>query len=123
VGSLPYLNDREDLLSYRTALVSFVLGLLYVVFWLHHTDIALSTVSLFFTFLFVFYLAMAGVLAEAGLVTLDLPINVNMFTVSMVGSANLTPGDLTGLGLTNAFARNWRTFTMIGVSHVAWMRT
>jgi hypothetical protein len=29
---------------------------------------------------------------------------------------------MTVLGLSNAFARNWRTFTMIGVSNIAWLR-
>jgi hypothetical protein len=73
-------------------------------------------------FLFVFYLALARVIAEAGLVDLDLPINAHAFTVGIVGSSNLPAADLTVLGLGSAFARNWRTFTMVGISHVAWFQ-
>jgi hypothetical protein len=61
-------------------------------------------------------------MAEAGLVMIDLPINANQFTVGMIGSANVSTPTITGMALTNAFARNWRTFTMIAISHAAWFK-
>lgn len=48
--------------------------------------------------------------------------SAHAFTIGIIGSANMTGATLTGMGLTNAFARNWRTFTMVGLSHVAWLR-
>ncbi len=120
MGYASTLNDHDELFSYRTAVVGLIAGLTYIVFWLHGAGLSLSITALFLFFLFIFYLAHARVMAEAGLVMLDLPINAHQFTVGMVGSANLSRPDLTVLGLTNAFARNWRTFTMTGLSHVTW---
>ena len=62
-------------------------------------------------------------MAEAGLVFLDLPINAHQFTVVTLGSGSLSPQNLTALGLCNAFARNWKTFTMITPAHVARLKS
>ncbi|MBI4552253.1 MAG: hypothetical protein HY710_08320, partial [Candidatus Latescibacteria bacterium] len=122
IGRPSSLDDENELFSYRTAVIGLALSLVYIVFWLHYAGLSFSIAALFLFFLFVFYLAHARVMAEAGLVMLDLPINAHQFTVGIVGSANLPRPDLTALGLTNAFARNWRTFTMTGLSHVTWFR-
>ncbi len=116
------LRDENELFSYRTAAIGLVLGVLFMIAWLHAIGFSIPIALLFLFFLLVFYFGIARVLAEAGLINLDLPINAHAFTVGMVGSASLSGSTLTGLGLTNAFARNWRTFTMVGLSHVAWWR-
>jgi hypothetical protein len=116
------LRDEEELFSYRTAVFGLIAGVAYLIAWLYAIGFTLPIAVLFLFFLYVFYIGLARVIAEAGLINLDLPINANTFTVGMVGSANMTGSTLTGLGLTNAFARNWRTFTMVGLTHVAWLR-
>ena len=116
------LRDEDELFSYRTAVFGLIAGVAYLIAWLYAIGFTLPVAVLFLFFLYVFYIGIARVVAEAGLINLDLPINAHSFTVGMVGSANMTGATLTGLGLTNAFARNWRTFTMVGLSHVAWMR-
>lgn len=116
------LDDRNELFSYRTAVFGLIIGFLYIMYWLHHAGVAFLVIALFLFFLFVFYLAVARVMAEAGLVMIDLPINANQFTVGMIGSANVSTPTITGMALTNAFARNWRTFTMIAISHAAWFK-
>ncbi|MBT5873578.1 MAG: hypothetical protein HOH43_09180 [Candidatus Latescibacteria bacterium] len=121
-GKSTSLDDGEELFSYRTAVFGLILGFVYIIYWLHQAGVSIPTALLFLFFLYVFYLAMARVLAEAGLVMLDLPINAHQFTVSMVGSANLSVPTLTGMTLTNAFARNWRTFTMVATAHAAWFK-
>ena len=122
MGRSTDLNDEDELFSYRTAVFGLIAGLIYLIAWLYAIGLTLPIAILFLFFLFVFYIGIARVLAEAGLINLDLPINAHAFTIGMVGSVNMTGSTLTGLGLTNAFARNWRTFTMIGLSHVAWFR-
>lgn len=122
LGKPSELDDRDELFSYRTAVFGCMVGVLYLSFWLYQAGSSFHIIALFLFFLFVFYLAIARVVAEAGLVMLDLPINAHQFTVGIVGSVNLSTPDMTALGLTNAFARNWRTFTMIGISHIAWLR-
>lgn len=113
------LRDEDEFISYRAALATGVFGLAYVVWWLHAIGMSFPVIAVFLTLLFLFYFALCRVMAESGLVFLDLPINAHQFTVAMLGSASLSPQNLTGLGLGSAFARNWKTFTMIIPSHVA----
>ncbi len=113
------LRDEDELISYRAALAIGVFGMAYVVWWLNAAGMSFPVIAVFLTLLFLFYFALCRVLAESGLVFLDLPINAHQFTVGMLGSASLSPQNLTVLGLGSAFARNWKTFTMIIPSHVA----
>ena len=113
------LRDEDELISYRAALAIGVFGLAYIVWWLNAAGMSFPVIAVFLTLLFLFYFALCRVLAESGLVFLDLPINAHQFTVGMLGSASLSPQNLTVLGLGSAFARNWKTFTMIIPSHVA----
>ncbi len=117
------LRDEDEFVSYRAALVVGACGMAYVVWWLHAAGMSFPVIAVFLTLLFLFYFALCRVMAESGLVFLDLPINAHQFTVGMLGSASLSPRNLTVLGLGSAFARNWKTFTMIIPSHVARMRS
>ncbi len=116
------LDPSEELFSYRTAVVGLLLGVLYLVFWLSQIGLSFPVMGLFLFLLFVIYLSLARVVAEAGIVSIDLPINSHQFSIGIIGSANISHSDLTTLGVVNGFARNWRTFTMIGTSHIAWLR-
>lgn len=123
LGRKGKLDDAEELFSYRTAVFGFLLGLLFIVCWLYAAGLSLPIMALFIILLFIFYIALSRVVAETGVVTLDLPINSHQFSIAIVGSAQIGRGDLTALGMANGFARNWRTFTMIGTSHVAWLKS
>ena len=123
LGRKGELDDAEELFSYRTAVFGFLLGLLFIICWMYAAGLSLPIMALFITLLFIFYIALARVVAETGVVTLDLPINSHQFSIAIVGSARISHGDLTALGMANGFARNWRTFTMIGTSHVAWLKS
>ncbi len=123
LGRNDELDDAEELFSYRTAVFGFLLGLLFIICWLYAAGMSLPIMALFIILLFIFYIALARVVAETGVVTLDLPINSHQFSIAIVGSAQIGRGDLTALGMANGFARNWRTFTMIGTSHVAWLKS
>lgn len=122
LGRESNLKDEDEMFSYRTAIIGLLLGMLFMIAWLNAIGFSIPVAVLFMFFLLVFYFGIARILAEAGLINLDLPINAHAFTVGMLGSASLSGPTLTGLGLSNAFARNWRTFTMVGLSHVAFWR-
>jgi hypothetical protein len=121
-GGATTLRDADELISYRAAVLIGGMGLLYIIGWLHVIGMSLPVIFLLLAFLFTFYLALCRVLAETGLVMVDLPINAHEFTIGMVGSGNLSPQNLTALGLGSAFARNWKTFPMIIPSHIARLR-
>lgn len=123
LGNDTNLDDEDEFISYRAALVTGACGLLYIVLWLYAAGMSFPVIFVFLSLLFLFYFALCRIVAESGLVFLDLPINAHQFTVAMLGSGSLSPQNLTVLGLTNAFSRNWKTFTMIIPSHVARLRS
>lgn len=123
LGNDTNLDDEDEFISYRAALVTGACGLMYIVLWLYAAGMSFPVIFVFLSFLFLFYFALCRVVAESGLVFLDLPINAHQFTVAMLGSASLSPQNLTVLGVTNAFSRNWKTFTMIIPSHVARLKS
>ena len=118
VGLPSDADDRDELISYRSALIGLVLGLTYMLIWLTKVGMETWIAVILLVFVLLFYYGVTRIIAESGLVLLDLPLNPHDFTVSLVGSANMTSSSLTSLGLSSAFARNWRTFGMTLMAHV-----
>lgn len=52
----------------------------------------------FLVLLFIFYIGVASIVAETGLVALDLPLNPQNFLVRAVGSSRIDPSSLTTFG-------------------------
>ena len=118
----PSIDDSGEFFSYRVAVFGLIFGLLYLLAWLYSIGMSLPVSLVLLAVLFIVYIGMARIVAEAGLVAMDLPVNANNFTGGIIGADNLSPSSITALGMTNAFARNWRTFTMIGLSHAAYLQ-
>ncbi|MBI4550820.1 MAG: hypothetical protein HY710_00985 [Candidatus Latescibacteria bacterium] len=121
VGRPSGLDDREELIPYRSAVIGLMIGVVYVVAWLHASGMALWVAAVFLFALFVLYLGIARIVAETGLAYLDLPVNANEFTIGALGSGSLNPPTLVSLGLANVYARNWRFFSMSGLSHLIYI--
>lgn len=120
LGGAPELDDSREFFSYRTAVLGLIIGLIYMFLWLHASGLSLSVTVMFLGLLILVYLGVTRVVAETGLVSLDLPHNdVNTVTVRMIGTGNLSTQDLTLLTLANAYGRNWRTLGMCSMAHAA----
>ena len=118
LGRAPEVDDSEEFFSYRAAVLGVALGVAYMAAFLHMAGMSFVIMAPFLLLLFIFYVGVARIVAETGLVALDLPMNSHEFLIRGVGSSGIDPSSLTVFGLTNAFARNWKTFTMVSVSHV-----
>lgn len=120
LGRAPDLDDSREFFSYRKAVLGLILGVTFMVGWLHASGMSLSLAVLFLGLLIVVYLGVARVVAETGLAALDLPHNdVNTATIRLIGTDNLPTQDLTVLTLANAYGRNWRTLGMCSMAHAA----
>lgn len=119
LGRSTHIDDSRELLSYRTALIGFCTGLAYILMWLNRAGMDLWVAAILMTCVLLLYLGVTRIVAETGVVLLDLPLNAHDFAISVVGSSNLSPASLTSMGLANAFARNWRTLGMNAMAHVA----
>ncbi len=106
------LDDSKELVSYRMAVAGVLVGTAFICAWLYQSGISLPVMAVFLGFLFVLYFGTTKVIAETGVVFLDLPVNAHQITVLSLGSGNVSRQSLTSLGLTSAFARNWRGLGM-----------
>ena len=112
------LDDRDELISYRSAVICLALSVLYVAGWLVASGMSFQVMAVFLFTLFILFLGIARIVAETGLAYLDMPVNANEFTVGLLGSGNISPTSLVSLGLSNVYARNWRLFSMTALSHL-----
>ncbi len=112
-------DDSEELLPYRWALLGILSGSIYILCWLDRAGMELWVSIILMTCVLLMYLGVTRIVAEAGVVLLDLPLNAHDFTISVIGSSNMSPESLTAMGMANAFARNWRTLGMNAMAHVA----
>ena len=118
-GQAPEVDDSQEFFSYRKAVTGIGFGLTYMILFLLAAGMSLSTIIVLLTTVLILYIGITRVVAESGLAFLDLPSNAHDFTVSALGSGNLSRGDLVGLTLCQTFARNWRTLGMASMAHVS----
>ncbi len=106
------LDDSKELVTYRAAVIGLLLGSAFICAWLYQSGLSLPVMVVFLAFLFVLYFGTTKVIAETGVVFLDLPVNAHQITVLSLGSGNVSGPSLTSLGLASAYARNWRGLGM-----------
>ena len=117
LGRTSALDDSRELLSYRTAVLGLGGGLCYLLFWLNRMGMSVDVAALFLLITLALYVGVTRIVAETGLVFLDLPVNSNEMTVAVAGSRNLSPSNLTALGLTHAISHNHRGIGLSSVIH------
>ena len=117
LGSAPEVDDSMELLSYRTAALGLAAGLCYLLFWLNSMGMSIDVAILFLLITLALYVGVTRIVAETGLVFLDLPVNSNEMTVAVIGSSNLSPSNLTSLGLTHAISHNHRGIGLSSLIH------
>jgi hypothetical protein len=98
--------------TYRAAAIGFLLGSAFICAWLYQSGLSLPVMAVFLAFLFILYFGTTKVIAETGVVFLDLPVNAHQISVLTIGSGNISGSSLTSLGLASAYARNWRGLGM-----------
>ena len=118
IGRGDDVDDSGEFFSYRIALGGILFGLLYMVFFLHAAGMSLDVIAILLATAMLLYIGVTKVVAEAGLIYLDLPYNAEGFTVFTLGSANMQRSDLTLLCLCQTFSRNWRTLGMCAMAHL-----
>lgn len=118
VGRGDDVDDSGEFFSYRIAVGGLLFGLLYMVFFLSSAGMSLEVIAILLTTAMLLYIGVTRIVAEAGLIYLDLPYNAQDFTVFTLGSANMQRSDLTLLCLCQTFSRNWRTLGMCAMAHL-----
>ena len=113
------LDESEEMMRYRTALIGLAISLLFAVFWLWRAGLSFGVACLFIFVLVVLYLGVCRVVAEVGLVFVSYPVGPSGVVVSALGSQNLSGASLTGLAFTNALNSFGKALFMPSLFHGA----
>jgi len=109
------VDDENELMPHRWAVIGFIGGLLYIVLWARAAGFSGLLLALYLVTAFLFAVGLAKFLAESGLVYLGWPFSAHQFAVFTIGSANLTPKCLTAAALSDARG----IFGIVGFVHIA----
>jgi hypothetical protein len=118
-GKAPHVDDSSEFFSYRKAVFGVIFSLVYIGFWLHATGMSWGIIAFMMGSLLLMFIGVTRIVAETGLVFLDLPYEAHDLTVQVIGSGSMSPQDITTVSLGEAFARNWRTLGMCAMAHIA----
>ena len=108
----PDVDDRGELLSYRTAVLGTLLGSLLALVWLLVAGLNLLTAAVFLTMSMVIFIGLTRIIAQTGLASYRATVAAPVFTVNALGSSLVGAPGLTILGLNFAWSADVRTFVM-----------
>ena len=111
------VDDSQELLSYRTAVFGMIAGLIFMGIWLYKGGLEAWLVPVFLFAVFVLFIGLTRVVAEAGLAAVRAPLTPVSFLISGVGSPAIGPAGLVFLGLSFSWAVNFRTFVMAAAAN------
>ncbi len=98
LGRPSRLDDSDEVIPYRTAVVGLLAGTLYLGCWLYQAGISPHLVLLLGFISFVVFLVLARIVSETGYSVTYSPLNPSEFVVCAVGSAAFSPTGLSTLG-------------------------
>jgi hypothetical protein len=113
----PGVDDSQELLSYRTAVVGFLGSLLLVAAWLWYSGIPLIVLPLFLVACLIFYIMVTRVVATAGVPTVRSPMVAAFFVISTLGTSVIGARGLVALTFTWVWQSEMRVFPMIACAN------
>ena len=114
----PGADDRNELLSYRAAVVGLVFSLIYAMAWMHALGVSLLGVVVQLGLLFIYFLGLAKIVAETGLVYVETPLRTQELAAAALGPAVQT-ADHVGMALTANSVESHREYILPVLTHIA----
>ena len=111
------IDDSEELLGYRAAVLGFAGSLLVVCAWLWRSGVPLPVVPVLVGISLVFWILVARAAATAGVATVRSPIVPAYFIVSALGAPLLGAKGLVALNFTFIWQGESRTSPMVACAH------
>ena len=108
----PKIDDRDELFSYRTAVIGALVGFIFALAWLLVAGLNPITAFVFLLASLVIFVGLARIISQTGLAYCRATVAAPVFTVNTLGSSLVGPAGLSILGLNFAWAADIRTFVM-----------
>ncbi len=110
--------DADELLPYRICVVGLVLSVGYAVAWMNALGISLVGVTVQLGILFVYFLGLAKIVAETGLVYIETPLRTQELAAATLGPLAETP-DHVAMALTANSVESHREYILPTLTHIA----
>lgn len=117
-SGVQHIDDRRELMSYRTAVFVFLACLIYMILWLYRGGMSPVWAVLVAVFWFVFYIGFAKIVAMTGLVFVESPA-LGTGIMALAPPNSLEPGTIAMRQLVGSTYQNGKCFTMPGATHAA----
>ena len=111
------IDDSDEALPYRFAVLGFSGGLLLAGVWLWASGIPLIVLPVFLGVCLVFYIMVTRVVATAGLATARAPMVSSFFVISGMGTSLIGTKGLVALTFTYVWQADMRVFPMVACAN------
>jgi len=102
LGNAPDMDDSEEMLSYRKAVIGLILGTAFIVAWLRSAGMDWKVLAVFLPTVFIIYLGTTRIVTEGGLAFARGPMVAQTFTSYIVGSEAISPHGMAALAISYA---------------------
>jgi hypothetical protein len=113
------LDESEEMMRYRTALLGFAMSVSFAVLWFWRAGMGAGVALLYVMVTLVIYLGVSRIVADVGLVFVCTPVGAQGAVTYAVGAKNLSGPSLTVLAFSNAFASFGKGLFMPAATHAA----
>ena len=111
------IDDRRELMSYRAAVLGLLLGVFYMLTWLHEAGMEWSVAMLFLAGVLIAYLGITRLVVQTGVFYLTTPVVSQAMTMMTLGTSAISPTGLAALGLTYSFFGDVQSIFMPSAAH------
>lgn len=115
----PNIDDSNELMSYRTALIAGVVGVVFMFCWLWRSGMSPLVAGVFLLALLLMTIGVSRIVAESGLMYARMPITPQSFTFYTIGIRNMESTSAAALGLSYSTFGLGNTFGATTLAHIA----
>ena len=114
----PDAQDKTELLSYRTAVIGLSISLIYASAWMYALGISLLGITVQLGLLLIYFIGLAKIVAETGLVYVETPLRTQELAAAALGTNVQTP-DHVGMALSANSVESHREYILPSLTHTA----
>ena len=99
-GDASLAEDGDEMMSYRTVVFGFILGIVFILFWLHSAGMSYKMALVLTVSTLVIYIGVSRIVAETGLAYVRAPMTAQYSTLFVLGTETTSGATLTALTFT-----------------------
>lgn len=113
----PTVDDSDEIMSYRSAFLGFVLCFAYLCAFQFAVGMSAPTVAIFMFGVLVLFIGMTRIIIESGVITLRAPQSPQDLSLFTLGTQGLTQANLIGVAMSVMWVGDLKTTIMPVLAH------